>query len=135
MCCFGIVLYFSEICVSLYQLNNKAMINIEELKKKQPEYKENLQEVIEFINSEKFFDLSQREKNLVNQYRMGLEMSVNALSNLVFGDSLAFDTGISMMLPLLMSSMTNSWTPPKVEEFKKPLEEDDNHQELTDHAV
>lgn len=112
------------------------MITIEELKKKQPEYKDNLQEAIEFINSGKYFDLTQREKNLVNQYRMGLEMSANALSNLVFGDSLAFDTGISMMLPLLMSSMTNSWTPPtKAKEFKKQLEEDDNHQELTDHAV
>jgi hypothetical protein len=112
------------------------MTNIEELKKKQPEYKESLQEVIDFINSEKYFDLTQREKNLVNQYRIGLEMSINALSNLVFGDPLAFDTGISMMLPLLMSSMTNSWTPPtKAEEFKKELEEDDTHQELTDHVV
>lgn len=112
------------------------MTNIEELKKKQPEYKESLQEVIDFINSKEYFDLPQREKNLVSQYRMGLEMSVNALSNLTYGDMFTFDSGISMMLPLLMSSMTNSFgTSSGAEYLKKELEEDDTHQELTDHAV
>lgn len=112
------------------------MTNIEELKKKQPEYKESLQEVIDFINSKEYFDLPQREKNLVSQYRMGLEMSVNALSNLTYGDMFTFDAGTNMILPFLLSGMTSGFgTSSGAEYLKKELEEDDTHQELTNHAV
>lgn len=112
------------------------MTNIEELKKKQPEYKESLQEVIDFINSEHYFNLTSSEKNLVSQYRMGLEMAVNALSNLTYGDMFTFDTGTNMILPFLLSGMTSGFgTSAGAEYLKKKLEEDDAHQELTDPAV
>lgn len=106
------------------------MINVEELKKRQPEYKKSLQEVIDFINSEEFFKTPSMEKSLINQYRMGLEIIVNTISNLTFGDTFTYDTGNSMILPLLMSTMTSPWGPSKsAEELKAEIEKSEKEKQ------
>lgn len=112
------------------------MTNIEELKKKQPEYKESLQELVGFINSKDYFNLSEKEKSIIGQYRIGLEVLTNASTSLTYDSNAVSDINSSMLSLLLMSTMTAPFGPSKGAEYlKKELEEDDTHQELTDHAV
>lgn len=112
------------------------MTNIEELKKKQPEYKESLQELVGFINSEYYFNLSEKEKSVIGQYRIGLEVLTNASTSLAYNSNAVSDINSSMLSLLLISTMTTPFGPSKGAEYlKKESEEDDTHQELTDHAV
>ena len=112
------------------------MTNIEELKKKQPEYKESLQELVGFINSEDYFNLSEKEKSVIGQYRIGLEVLTNASTNLTYNSNAVSDINSSMLSLLLINTMTAPLSPSKGAEcLKKESEEDDTHQELTDHAV
>ena len=112
------------------------MTNIEELKKKQPEYKESLQELVGFINSKDYFSLSEKEKSIIGQYRIGLEVLTNASTNLTYHSDAMPNINSSMLSLLLMSTLVTPFDPSKGAEYlKKELEEDDTHQELTDHAV
>ena len=81
------------------------MKSIEELKKEQYDAKAKLHELIETINSEEYFSLSPKEKGLISQQRIGMEMYLNSLTNRVYNkDDGSFDVS-SAMWPLLMSSM------------------------------
>jgi hypothetical protein len=81
------------------------MKNLEELKSKHQEFKKLLVDTVEYINSEDFFNLTSSEKNFVNQFRVGVEVTTNALTNLSFGDILSYDFGGSMIFPMLLSSI------------------------------
>ena len=81
------------------------MKNLEELKSKHQEFKKLLVDTVEYINSEDFFNLTSSEKNFVNQFRVGVEVTTNALTNLSFGDILSYDCGGSLTFPMLFTSM------------------------------
>ena len=84
------------------------MKTVEELKQEQYDLKAKLHEVVEFINSEKYFALSPREKGLIGQQRAGMEMYLNALTNRIYSkDDYSFDTS-SLLWPMMMGSMFSS---------------------------
>ena len=84
------------------------MKTIEELKIEQSELKAKLHEVVEYINSEEYFELSPREKGLIGQQRAGMEMYLNALTNRIYSkDDFSFDAS-SLLWPMMMGSMFSS---------------------------
>jgi len=91
-----------------------------------------LLELVDYMNSEEFFTLSEKEKSLLNSQRAGMEMYLNALTNRIYGDKekMEFSSGV---LPLLLLGMlsggfgSSSPLPPPIP--KEPLGEekhDDN---------
>lgn len=110
------------------------MKSIEELKQEQYDLKAKLHEVIEFINSEEFFALSQREKSLVNQQRAGMEVYLNALTNRIYGmEVFSFDAS-STMWAMLLGNIFNipSYNSPSTnaaEDLKKVIEESKESEE------
>ena len=84
------------------------MKTIEELKIEQSGLKAKLHEVVEYINSEEYFELSPREKGLIGQQRVGMEMYLNALTNRIYSkDDFSFDAS-SLLWPMMMGSMFSS---------------------------
>ena len=110
------------------------MKGIEELKQEQYDLKAKLHEVIEFINSEEYFSLSQREKSLISQQRAGMEVYLNALTNRIYGmDVFSFDAS-STMWAMLLGNIFNipSFGSPSAEaaeDLKKILEESKESEE------
>ena len=85
------------------------MKTIEELKKEQYEAKTKLHELVELINSDEFYGLSQSMKNIIGQRRIALEMYLNSLTKEIYdSEGSTFDMS-SAMWPMLMSNIfTNS---------------------------
>ena len=110
-------------------LNNSVMKTIEELKNEQYEAKAKLHELVEFINSEEYYSLTQSEKNIIGQRRIALEMYLNSLTKGIYDrEGSTFDTS-STLWPLLMSSLFSGLgglgSSSAVSDLKKQLEEDD----------
>ena len=102
------------------------MKNIKELKQEQYDLKAKLHEMTEFINSERYFALSPREKSLIGQQRIGMEIYLNALTNRIYGkDSYSFDI-ISTIFPL----MAGLFSSPILESPMKDTEEPQEKKEL-----
>ena len=84
------------------------MKTIEELKKEQHEAKAKLHELVELINSDEFYDLSQSRKNIIGQRRMALEVYLNSLTKEIYdSEGSTFDMS-SAIWPMLMSSIFTS---------------------------
>lgn len=113
------------------------MKTIEELKKEQYDAKAKLHELIEFINGEEFYNLSQSEKNIIGQRRVALEMYLNSFTKQIYDkEGVSFDTN-SAVWPLLLSSIFS--TPMSfgsgISNLKDTLEEKDfDDNDLTDSA-
>ena len=109
------------------------MKTLEELKQEQYDAKAKLHELIEFINSEEFYSLSQSEKSIIGQRRLALEMYVNSLTKNIYDkDGSSYDIS-SAMLPLMMSSMftgSSFGSSSGIDSLKKQLEEEDFKVEL-----
>ena len=105
------------------------MKTIEELKQEQCDAKAKLHELVELINSEEYYSLSQSEKNNIGQRRMALEMYVNSLTKSIYDkEGSTFDVS-SAMWPLLMSSMFSSssfGSSSALDSLKTQLKEDDS---------
>jgi len=86
-------------------------MNKEDLEREHCQLKERLAELVNFINSEDYYQLSDFEKHLITTQRSGMETYINALSLRLWGKN---DGTISMpsMLPLLMSMMMPSFSSP-----------------------
>ena len=84
------------------------MKTVEELKKEQFDAKAKLHELVEFVNSEEYYTLTQSEKNIIGQRRIALEMYLNSLTKNIYDkEGSTFDVS-STMWPLLMSNMFSS---------------------------
>ena len=66
--------------------------------------KERLAELVDFINSEKYYKQDDVEKQLIATQRSGMEMYLNALSLRLWGKN-ECNPSMSSILPLLMSTM------------------------------
>lgn len=84
------------------------MKDIEKLKKEQVELKEKLQALIDFINSEEYFTITDAEKSLLATQRAGMEMYLNALTNRIYAnlEGPAFSFSSSTLLPMMMSMLS-----------------------------
>lgn len=81
------------------------MKTIEELKKEQHDAKTKLYELVELINSDEFYGLSQSMKNIIEQRRMALEVYLNSLTKEIYdSEGSTFDMS-SAIWPMLMSSI------------------------------
>lgn len=104
------------------------MKTMEELKKEQYDAKAKLHELVDFINSEEYYSLSQSEKNIIGHRRVALEMYLNSLTKNIYDkEGSAFDMS-SAIWPLMMGSMFsgNSFgSSPSIDNLQKQLEEED----------
>jgi len=84
------------------------MRTIEELKQEQYDAKAKLHELVELINSDEFYGLSQSRKNIIGQRRMALEVYLNSLTKEIYdSEGSTFDMS-SAVWPMLMSGIFSS---------------------------
>lgn len=113
------------------------MENIEELKREQYGLKARLHGVIELMNSEGFYSMELRERTLIRQQRVGMEIYLDSLTKRIYGKDELCGSTDTIWLPLLMSMFAAPWNPSPTasglseDDFKK--EEDDLEDEI--HAV
>lgn len=115
------------------------MKTVDELKKEQYDAKAKLHELVELVNSEEYYSLSQSEKNILGQRRIALEMYLNSLTKEIYDkDGSTFDMSTSLW-PLMLSSMFSSsssfGTSSGTDYLKSKLEEKDFEDTITDHAL
>lgn len=115
------------------------MKTIEELKKEQYDAKAKLHELVELINSDEFYDLSQSRKNIIGQRRIALEMYLNSLTKEIYdSEGSTFDMS-STIWPMLLSSIFTSSSFGSISDTHKLKEElsekDFEDTTLSDHAV
>lgn len=113
-------------------------MNKEKLVEEQKDLKVKLVELIEFIHSEEFYKLDEKEKALINSQRVGMEMYINALTARVYGDAEKWSAASSSSLfPLMLLSMFSGFGSPLppvggADELKKALEADKNKEEVSE---
>lgn len=78
------------------------------LKEDQEDLKLNLAQLTDFINSEEFFKLSANRQLLLKQQRVGMEIYLSALTNLIYDESVDIGTPDSMWAALLLSMFSSS---------------------------
>ena len=83
------------------------MKNLEKLKKEQAELKEKLARLVDFTTSEEYFTLTDGEKGLLNQQRVGMELYLASLTKRIYGTPDATDGSSLIWLTMLMG-MFNS---------------------------
>lgn len=115
------------------------MKTIEELKKEQYDAKAKLHELVELINSDEFYGLTQSRKNIIGQRRVALEMYLNSLTKEIYdSEGSTFDMS-SAIWPMLMSSIFTSSSLGNTSDTSKLKEElsekDFEDTTLSDHAV
>lgn len=62
-------------------------MNREKLEKEQAELKARLAELVDFINSEEYYKLPEKEKNLIATQRSGMEVYMSAVSIRLWGSN------------------------------------------------
>lgn len=102
------------------------MKDLKALKEEQLIIKNNLAELVDFISSEEYFVLSDKEKNLISQQRAGMELYLSALTKRLYENETCFDYS-GTLWPLILMSFFNipSYTPstsPTLESLKKELD-------------
>ena len=77
------------------------MKSIDELKQEQYDLKEKLHEVVELINSENYFKLSEGERGLISQQRVGMELYLSCLTKRIYGSPNSTDASNMIWLSML----------------------------------
>ena len=97
--------------------------------------KKKLMELIGFINSEDFYGLSDGDKQNVHGLRVGMEIYVNSMSNLLFVVK-DFPTQPNFMMPLLLSMFMGAspFGPGSGSDFPKKEPSSPEHAEHNDNA-
>lgn len=101
------------------------MKSIKELKEEQYDLKAKLHEIIELINSEQYYELSDGEKALINQQRVGMELYLSCLTKRVYGSPEATDTSNLLWLTMLYGMFNTSsgfGTSSNIDYLKKELD-------------
>ena len=101
--------------------------------------KAKLHELVELINSDEFYGLSQSRKNIIGQRRVALEMYLNSLTKEIYDrEGSTFDMS-STIWPMLLSSIFTSssfGSTSDTSKLKEELSEKDfEDTTLSDHAV
>ena len=81
------------------------MKDIEKLKLEQEQLKEKLHKLIDFINSEEYYELNINEKSLLSTQRTGMEIYLNALTKRIYGVT---EQHGDSFLPLMLTSLLGS---------------------------
>ena len=105
-------------------------MNREKMIEEQKDLKGKLLELVDYMNSEEFFTLSEKEKALLNSQRAGMEMYLNALTNRLYGDKEKPDFSGSLLPLLLLGMLGNGgWggSAPLPPQIPKEALEEDNH--------
>lgn len=84
------------------------MKDINKLKQEQVDLKERLARLVDFMTTEDYYTLSDKEKALLNQQRSGMEIYLNALTERIYNPQYSNAMANMMMYPLLLSFMNSS---------------------------
>lgn len=110
-------------------------MNKDKMIEEQKDLKGKLLELIDYMNSEEFFSLSENEKALLNSQRTGMEMYLNALTNRIYGEESKHDVSGSffplLLLGMLSGNMWGSSTPLPTAVPKEAVDEE-NHKDNAD---
>lgn len=85
------------------------MESIEEMKQEQYGLKARLHGIIELVNSEEYYSLTDKEKALINQQRTGMELYLSCLTKRIYGDSDSPDTNNLVWLSMLYGMFNTSF--------------------------
>lgn len=75
----------------------------EKLLQEQVQLKERLSELVNIINSEEYFKLTDGEKQLLSTQRIGMEMYLNSLNTRIWGEKQGYNPNTSSLIGLLTS--------------------------------
>lgn len=92
----------------------------------QKELKEKLIKLIEFINSEKFYELSDNNKQLLKNQKIVMELYLSTLNMRLFEDIDKITVPDLGMIQLMGGVFGNTWNKPLIPVNDKPI----NHEEF-----
>ena len=88
----------------------------------QKELKEKLIKLIEFINSEKFYELSENNKQLLKNQKIAMELYLSVLNMRVFEDVDKIFVPDLGMLQMVGSVFGNTWNKPVIPFGDNPID-------------
>ena len=88
----------------------------------QKELKEKLIKLIEFINSEKFYELSENNKQLLKNQKIAMELYLSTLNMRLFDDVDNITVPDLGMIQLMGGVFGNSWNKPVIPANDKPVD-------------
>lgn len=92
----------------------------------QKELKEKLIKLMEFINSEKFYELSENNKQLLRNQKIAMELYLSTLNMRLFDDVDKITVPDLGMIQLMGGVFGNTWNKPLIPVNDKPI----NHEEF-----
>ena len=108
------------------------MKSIKELKEEQYDLKAKLHEIIELTNGEEYYSLSEAEKGLINQQRVGMELYLSCLTKRIYGKADAVDTSNLLWLAIMfgmLNSTSGFSTSSNVDYLKEAISKDEKELE------
>lgn len=87
----------------------------------QKELKEKLIKLTEFINSEKFYELSKNNKQLLKNQKIAMELYLSTLNMRLFDDADKITVPDLSMLQFMGGLFGNSWNRPVIPVNDKPI--------------
>lgn len=91
----------------------------------QKELKEKLIKLMEFINSEKFYELSENNKQLLRNQKIAMELYLSTLNMRLFDDVDKITVPDLGMLQLMGGIFGNSWNRPLMQINDKPVDSEE----------
>lgn len=118
-------------CVHII-LTYTNMNDKKQLKRELKNLKTKLSELVDFTTSEDFFKLSEAERGVINQQRVGMELYQSCLVKRVYGDINGQDTSNLLWMTMLFGMFNSScgFGSSDTKELEKALEE--SKEEITE---